>query len=97
MSLKNTKFENVPVEEGTRILAQEIIILAGREVLHQVWAWDGVRAESLIYVSAEWEGIDDDSWPAITYTSQLVDRGSSSTVSHSDAGFVFVNFNFEAM
>ena len=86
MSLKNTKFENVPVEEDTRIFGQEIIILVGREVLHQSWGWDGVRAESLIFTEEEWGEIPDDTFPAIARTSQLVDYGSQVTVSRSDSG-----------
>jgi len=44
-----SKFQNVPVEEDTKILFQAEGTLGEYRVLYQIWVWDGIFAESIIF------------------------------------------------
>lgn len=88
------KFEGVPVEDGSRILAQVEAMLGEYEVLYQKWAWEGVLAESLIFVSEDLENKTDTEIQNIVRESPLVRDNSIITISKTNSGFTFANFNF---
>ncbi len=54
------KFENVPVEEDTKIVMQQEAMLGEYEVLYQKWSWDGITAESIIFASEDVSSLDDE-------------------------------------
>lgn len=89
-----SKFDNVPVEEDTRILLQQPGQLGQYDVLYQKWHWDGVTAESFIFANEDVAGIEEEQIIKEVRSSPLVREGSKTTVSISDSGFTFVNFNF---
>ena len=88
-----SKFSNVPVEDDTKILVSLENKLGERDVLYQKWFWDGITAESLIFVSDEIVYLTDNELKAEVQTSPLV-KSDSITISRSDGGYTFVNFNF---
>jgi hypothetical protein len=45
------RFANVPIDSDTRILTQFEARLDEQEVLYQKWSWDGITAESIIFVT----------------------------------------------
>ena len=45
------KFSNVLVEDDTTILFSLECKLGERDILFQKWLWDGITAESFIFVS----------------------------------------------
>ena len=88
------KFSNVPVEDGTKILFSVESKLGERDVLYQKWSWDGITAESFIFVSADVAGMTDAELEEEARTSPAINGDSSITISRSNSGFTFVNFNF---
>lgn len=88
------KFKKVPVEEGTKILFHVEAKLGERPVLYQKWYWDGITAESIIFAAEDVAGLSDKDIENDVRNSPLLQEGSKLTLSRSDAGFVFVNFNF---
>ena len=92
----SSKFQNVPVEEDTRILSEEETTIGKMDVLYQVWSWDGVRAESIIFLNADVESLSDDDVQGIVeeHLKELIQEEAGMTISRSDSGFTFVNFNF---
>jgi hypothetical protein len=88
------KFENVPIDEGTDIIYQAIVNFGEYPVLYQKWRWEGIIAESLIFDSNDVGKLSDSEIEAAVRTSPLVHADSKVTISRSDSGFVFVNFNF---
>lgn len=48
-----SKFENVPVEEDTKIIFEQEATLGEYEVLYQKWFWDGISAESIIFANED--------------------------------------------
>ena len=47
------KFKNVPLDDDTRVLFEEITKLGGYEIMHQMWSWDGIKGESIIFTDAD--------------------------------------------
>ena len=91
-----SKFQNVPVEEDTRIHFEKETTVGKLEALYQVWSWDGVRAESLVFQNADVESLSDDDVQSIVeeHLKDLIQEDAGMTISRSDSGFTFVNFNF---
>jgi len=87
------KFSNVPVEKDTAILASLECKLGEREVLYQKWFWDGITAESLIFVNDDVVSLSDTELQTEVRASPLVDS-ESMTITRSDSGYTYVNFNF---
>ena len=92
----SNKFEQVPVEDDTRIIFQQEATLGEYDVLYQKWYWDGIIAESIIFANEDIVGITDDEVETEVRMSPLVKADSKITLKRSKSGFTFVNFNFEA-
>ena len=92
----SNKFEQVPVEDDTRIIFQQEATLGEYDVLHQKWYWDGIIAESIIFANEDIVGITDDEVETEVRMSSLLKADSKITLKRSKSGFTFVNFNFEA-
>ncbi|MGR8940620.1 MAG: hypothetical protein ACU83V_06980 [Gammaproteobacteria bacterium] len=54
------KFANVPADAETRILFQQEARIGEYDVLYQKWVWEGISAESLIFVNDDIAGLEDD-------------------------------------
>jgi len=92
----SNKFEQVPVEDDTRIIFQQETTLGEYHVLHQKWFWDGILAECIIFANDDIVGITDDEVEKKVGMSPLVKADSKIILKRSKSGFTFVNFNFEA-
>jgi len=92
----SNKFQNVPVEKGTRIHFEKEIRVGEMDTLHQVWSWDGVRAESVVFQNNDVQGLSDDELQNIVreHLKEKITEDAKMTMSRSESGFTFVNFNF---
>ena len=90
------KFQNVPIEKGTRIHFEKEIKIGTMNVLHQVWSWDGVHAESIIFHNEDVLLHTEDEVKEIVvgHFKDGLQKNFKMTISRSDSGFTFVNFNF---
>ena len=93
---RKNKFEQVPVEEETRILFRTEATLGKYDVLYEKWFWGGITAESIIFVNEDVIDLEDSEIEDEVKTSPLVDKGSSITLKRSKSGFTFVSFNFHS-
>jgi len=93
---RKNKFEQVPVEEDTRILFRTEATLGKFDILYEKWFWGGITAESIIFVSEDVADLEDCEIEDEVKTSPLVNKGSSITLKRSKSGFTFVNFNFHS-
>jgi hypothetical protein len=89
------KFDAVPLDDDTSILAQNEVAVGGYGALHPVWKWEGIKAESIIFLTADVSSLYDDDLKQLLVSEAMVTPGSSVTVSHSDSGYTFLNFNFQ--
>ena len=93
--MSDSPFANVPVEEDTRIVSSRETIFGDWPVLYQVWTWEGILAESLIFLAIEVAHLADEALERMVGASPLVKPDSSLTVARERDGYTFVNFNFE--
>ena len=89
------KFKTVPVEEDTRILFRNEAKLGDYDVLYEMWSWEGISAESIIFESDDIAALTDEELEQEVRQSPLVKKESALTIKRLDSGFTFVNFNFE--
>ena len=54
------KFDGVPVDKDTRILFRHPAKLGKYDVLYEMWSWESIKAESIIFVTDDVSEITDD-------------------------------------
>ena len=91
------KFDNVPVDADTKIMTQVETKLGQYEILYQKWTWDGIIAESIIFVSEDISKLNAHEIEQEVRSSPMVKKDSKITMSKTDSGFTLVNFNFESI
>ncbi len=96
MTKLSDKFQNVPIDEDTRILTRQECRLGDYDVLFEKWSWDGIRATTLVFCEADVAHLDNPELEAFVRASLIVNEGSQLTIKRNKNGFTFVNFNFEA-
>jgi len=84
-------FNDVPVEEDTQILSSTRMRLAGLDVLKQEWTWDGIRAESMIFKSADVASKDVEELKVVL----ALESGSPVAIKRTKHGYTFVNYGFK--
>jgi len=88
------KFTNVPVENDTVIIMQAEMKFGEYDVLYQKWVWDGITAESIIFLKEDVLNLVDEDLKDILRGSLVVDLESQVTIKRNEAGYTFVSFNF---
>lgn len=87
------KFAEVSVEKDTELISVSTAKLGDHHVRHEVWRWDGVKGETLIFLSEEVGDLDDEAIEKLVVQSPYYSHGGFTIVRKEN--FVFVNFNFE--
>ena len=88
------KFRDVPKDEDTKVLSRAETKLGAYDALHEKWIYESVKAESLILVEAEVEGLSNEEFERELRASGLMRTDSQVTISRGKAGYIFLNFNF---
>jgi hypothetical protein len=63
----NTKFANLPEDEDTLILHERLVHVGGLDAWYQMWVWDSIVAESLIFTAADAAHLPKESGLVLTY------------------------------
>ena len=92
----NNKFSAVPIENDTNILFELNATLDDYDVLYQMWSWDGVSAESFIFLSSDISDLTDYEVKTLAKNSPMIKDNSELTMVRHDDGYTFINFNFKA-
>ena len=87
------KFKNVPTDEGTTTKFQQEMKFGEYDVLYEIWTWDGVSAECIIFFSEDIIELKDEEIEKQVRASPVCKKESSITISRK-SGYTFVNFNF---
>lgn len=90
------KFTAVPLENGTNILFELNATLDDYDVLYQMWDWDGIKAESFIFLSSDIADMTDEEVQTLAKSSPMIKADSELTLVRHVDGYTFVNFNFIA-
>jgi hypothetical protein len=88
------KFDGVPVEKDTRILFRQTAKFGKYDVLYEMWSWEGIKAESIIFETDDVSDMTDEELEKEVRQSPLVNKDSAVTIKRLAEGFTFVNFNF---
>ncbi len=89
------KFENVPVEADTRILFRDNNVKVGeRTARYEMWSWDGIHGESLIFSADDVSGLTDEDFKGMLIEYNILKYNDNFTVTRKK-NFVFVNYNAE--
>lgn len=91
-----SRFTDVPTDIDTTIIEQREVTIQGIEALHQHWRWDGVRAESLIFLTKEIAHLSPEALKDLLRKEELLRLDQSMTTSTTSNGYTFINFNFHA-
>lgn len=91
------KFDAVPLDSDTALLFSMELKLEDRDLLYQKWIWDGIMAESFIFVTADVAGLADEELEAFCRISPMIEKQSTVTLARARSGFDFVNFNFKIL
>lgn len=88
-------FDQLATDPDTEILSRKEMKFKNLDVVHEKWRWEGITAESLIFVSEDVKDLDDDEIKNMVMDFESFNYGSSMSLKRSNCGFTFVNFNFE--
>ena len=88
------KFKNIPVEKDTKIIMSSSMKWGELEIVYQKWSWEGITAESIIFLSEDVREMDDEALEDDVRDGPLVREDSKVTISRGDE-YTFVNFNFK--
>ena len=89
----NDKFTELPREEDTKILFTSPMRWGELDIVYEKWKWEGIRAESIIFLSEDVNSLDDAALEADVRDGPLVRENSQVTIKRGE-NFTFVNFNF---
>ncbi len=87
------KFNNIPVEVDTKILMSSPMRWGELDIVYQKWNWEGITAESIIFLTKDVSSLDDVALEADVRDGPLVKIDSQITIKRADK-YTFVNFNF---
>lgn len=85
------KFENIATNEETTILQRQIDTLNGYDAALELWLWDGIQGQSVIFLAKDVEKLTDEELTNMIKTHYKTD---DVTLSRNEKEYVFLNLNF---
>lgn len=92
MKQPSGKFANVPLDEDTRIKSQRQITVGGIDALHQVWVWDGLMGESVIFITEDIAHLSDDTVIRTARNAGFISEQTDVILKKSHDDFTFLNY-----
>ena len=89
----NEKFNDIPMDKDTKILFSSPMKWGNLDIVYQKWNWEGILAESIIFLNEDVEDMDDEALESTVRVGPLVGKDSQITIRRLE-NFTFVNFNF---
>ncbi|WP_371378959.1 hypothetical protein [Thalassotalea aquiviva] len=89
-----SKFDHLRIDPCTKIIKEQKTQIAGFKALLQTWQFEGITAQSFIFVSREISMLSEEEIKAIVMACPSFMKGSEITISEIDNDYTFVNFNF---
>ena len=90
------KFESIPADHGMQLLSHSAIQLGDYDAIHQRWRLDGIKGESVIFVTAEVAAFSDDELKDMVLDSPTAKPETRCTLQRNEEGYTFINLNFES-
>ena len=85
------KFENLKTEPDTILLSRQSNVFHGFNVMMEVWIYEGIQAQSVIFYKKDIEDLTDEE-----LKNMIIEhfKTESITLSRVNPDYVFLNFNF---
>tara|TARA_Y100000385_G_scaffold107883_1_gene112063 strand:- start:68 stop:346 length:279 start_codon:yes stop_codon:yes gene_type:complete len=90
------KFSKIIPEVDTKIISIDYINLNGFDSRHEVWSWDGIMAESLIFCTKDFKNPEIEVLSIVENYIKEKFNEKKHTIKIKD-DFVFFNYNFEVL
>jgi len=87
------KFNDIPRDSDTKIIFTSPMRWGEFDIVYEKWYWDGINAESIIFLTKDISSFDDVALEADVRDGPLVRENSQVTIKRGE-NFTFVNFNF---
>lgn len=90
------KFKDIILDPDTTLLHQQFIKIDNIDCKYEIWIWDGIEAESLIFCTNELESTEE--LYLKTLILKFLDKTDCNDVKFtykSNKGYTFLNFNFK--
>lgn len=88
------KFEGVKIEKDTKVFSTQYIKVQNYDCRHEVWEWDGIKAESLIFCKSDFKEPVEENILSICEEHIGEDFDDSKHTFKPSGDFVFFNYNF---
>lgn len=85
------KFDNLKTESDTILLLREPSTFHGFDVKMEVWIYEGIQAQSVIFYKKEVENVTDEDFKNMIKEHY---KTESVTLSRTDSEYVILNFDF---
>ena len=89
------KFDDVEIEKDTKIISVKYINIEGYDCRCEVWNWDGVIADSLIFYKYDFKKPYEISVIKIIESYINENYDDSKHTLKIDGNYIFFNYNFE--
>ena len=90
------KFSKIIPEVDTKIISVDYINLNGFDSRHEVWSWDGIMGESLIFCKKDFKNPEIEVLSIVENYIKEKFNEKKHTIKIKD-DFVFFNYNFEVL
>jgi len=90
------KFKNINVEPDTIIQSNRFLKIDKIYCRHEMWVWDGIEAESLIFCTSELESTEESYLKGLLL--KFLNRSSSDEIEitlKTTGDYTYLNFNFK--
>ncbi len=87
-------FDNIPVDSETNIITEYQAKFDKYHILYQKWHWQGIHAESIIFINDEILDFSEDSLIEFVKDSPMIKKHTKLTLTKKE-NYTFVNFNFK--
>lgn len=89
------RFMAMPRDPETRIISERCYMVYGLEFVRQVWEWDHVRAESLIFITQDITNLCEQRLRTLLDSIGLLPLDTPITYAQSRSGYTFISHSFK--
>lgn len=94
LAITDPTFKSIPVDPDTVFKKREQIVIGQLECIHEVWYWEGIDGETLIFKTKDVQAWSEQQLMELVRTYPGYTLYSGYTMKRGEI-FTFVNYNFE--
>lgn len=95
-NIKN-KFKDVKFEPDTKLLFFDYLIIDGLDCKYEIWSWDGIQGESLIFLKEDLKNFEKSFFETIVKKLKKENNLKLDITLKSSNQYFYVNFGFKIL